>query len=190
MKYLKLFEEYKSFKVRKRPRTMAELDEPTENEPIYRTKDVKRQNVKDPNEPFFNRKKEIYFNKKDREVYDNVEKLNDQLIFKKMGITDDLLNKLKSYFYIDEFNSILDIGWNKEYNYYYIHLHPRVRYFDNESADLRYFVDEKDYVVSFYEPDGDKMIKIRFDTIEEAINFLIECQKEKGVRKRQRVRGV
>ena len=171
LNHLKLFEEYRLFGANRDPWTPT-LKEPSGDNPLY-TVGSEYKAKKDPNEPFFNRAKKEYKRQQSADLQKKAGELNTNTVtqlFNKMGITPDLLAKLKTISY-DGF--IRAPRYDKEYGYYYINI-----YADSEGDDriyIQYFEQENDWIMGSPDYAG-KYLKKKFENISDGINWLINLK--------------
>lgn len=181
---IKTFEEYRFFKGKKSNyRTVVKPPE-GEDSP-YWSYEQPHTNIKDENEPFFNRNKWDYFddmNKKNREEVGtkNIE-ISMNRACTKMNINrEDLENFLKqNNMYVS------NVWYNKNNNYWEADLNTKHSNF----YSLKYFPSENDYIGDYVDwITIKKPLKKRFDSATEYFAWFNEMERTRDKRQRDKIR--
>jgi hypothetical protein len=187
---IKTFEEYRFFKGRAKHQRTEAYPPGSKNPKYWSTNPSNIRNIKDPNEPFFNKDKYDYFDKMEDEVGKDVNVKNAEitkdLICSKMKVDRDTLNK----FLLANEISMSSPIFNDTHNYWSSDIVSNGAYVDS----LKYFLEENDYIGTFTDntyltirPNPTRKQK-HFDSASEYFEWWTEMKKGRKDRERDNLR--
>jgi hypothetical protein len=185
MKYIKLFEEYRFFKVKK-SNDRTELAPPEGDDKPYWNRKYSKTNVYDPNEPFLNRNKFWYFHEMGNKNYKDMVGKNQDISFNracdKMNIDRTDLD-----IFLKQNNLIVSNVWYDNNDNYWSASIDDNRSFSSYWLD--YFPKENDYIGTYHAgKDYDEHIRKRFSSASDYFIWFTIMKSEQDKRRREKLR--